>query len=355
MKRFRSNLIRAGLNAMYVAGAHRWLQPIYGGVGTIFTLHHVRPARRDAFQPNRHLEITPDFLRTTLTHLRRHDIDIVTLDEMTRRLEVRDFARRFACFTLDDGYRDNRDYALPVMREFGAPMTVFVAGDFAGGNGHPWWIALERLIAANDAIEAPVDGATTRLDTTTPDAKIACFAALHDWLRGMPDDRDMQRVASAFYAHYGIDMEAISAELCMSWPELKDFARDPLVTLGAHSMSHCNLAKVSRDDAVAEMTRSRALLETQTGQAVKHFAFPYGDRAAAGAREFALARELGFATAMTTRPGVVFAGNADHMTALPRLSLNGLYQEESYLAVLTSGAATAMANGFRRFTPAQVA
>jgi peptidoglycan/xylan/chitin deacetylase (PgdA/CDA1 family) len=45
------------------------------------------------------------------------------------------FARRFACFTFDDGYRDNRDYALPVMREFDAPLTVYVASDFAEGTG----------------------------------------------------------------------------------------------------------------------------------------------------------------------------------------------------------------------------
>ena len=66
---------------------------------------------------------------------------------MHRRLTERDFSRRFACFTFDDGYRDNRDFALPVMREFGAPLTVYVASDFAEGTGKLWWIALEKVIA----------------------------------------------------------------------------------------------------------------------------------------------------------------------------------------------------------------
>jgi hypothetical protein len=43
---------------------------------------------------------------------------------------------------------------------------------------------------------------------------------------------------------------------------------------------------------------------------------------------------------------MIFADNATAMTALPRLSLNGNYQERRYLPVLTSGAATAMWNGF---------
>ena len=111
--------------------------------------------RRDAeFQPNRHLEITPEFLRAMLAHLRARDIDIITMDEVHQRLIERNFSRRFACFTLDDGYRDNRDFALPVMREFDAPFTVYVASDFAEGIGRLWWIALEMVIAKASSIEA---------------------------------------------------------------------------------------------------------------------------------------------------------------------------------------------------------
>jgi peptidoglycan/xylan/chitin deacetylase (PgdA/CDA1 family) len=146
MKQFRNSVIRAGLGALYFSGAHVLLRPIFSGVGAILTLHHVRPRRAAAFEPNHHLEVTPEFLRATLSHLRSHDIDIVTLDEMHQRLIEKNFARRFACFTFDDGYRDNRDFALPVMREFDAPFTVFVASDFAEGSGRLWWVALEKVV-----------------------------------------------------------------------------------------------------------------------------------------------------------------------------------------------------------------
>ena len=117
MKQLRSQVIRAGLEALYLTGAHRLLRPMFAGVGSIYMLHHVRPSRDAAFQPNSHLEITPDFLRAILGHLRSHGIDIITMDECSRRLSERDFAGPFACFSFDDGYRDNRDFALPVMRE----------------------------------------------------------------------------------------------------------------------------------------------------------------------------------------------------------------------------------------------
>src|SRR5436305_8305714 len=182
MKQFRNNVIRAGLEALYFTGAHHLLRPVFAGVGGIFMLHHVRPRRDRAFQPNHHLEITPDFLRATLAHLRASGIEIVTVDEMHQRLMQRDFSRRFACFTFDDGYRDNRDFALPVMREFDAPFTVYVASDFARGSGRLWWVALEMVIARTDSIELEVGGTALRLDASTEDARQAAFDRLHHWI-----------------------------------------------------------------------------------------------------------------------------------------------------------------------------
>ena len=352
MKQFRNNVIRAGLGVLYATGAHHLLRPIFAGVGAIFMLHHVRPPRDVAFQPNRHLEVAPEFLRATLSHLRAREVDIISMDEVHQRLIERNFSRRFACFTLDDGYRDNRDFALPVMQEFDAPHTVYVASDFAEGTGRLWWIALERLIAKASSIDVPIGGVATRFDTGTPATKQATFDRLHDWLRMLPGEHDVLREVSSLCARYDVDETAICRELCMSWDELKPFAKDPLVTIGAHTITHCNLARQKEEIASFELSTGRARIEDALQRPVIHLAYPYGDRIAAGPREFALAQAAGFKTAVTTRPGMIFAESAGHLTALQRVSLNGNYQDARILPVLTSGAATAMWNGFRRIDAA---
>lgn len=348
MKQLRNNVIKAGFDALYFTGAHHVLRPLLAGVGTLFMLHHVRPARDDLFQPNRHLEITPDFLRAVLAHVRALDIDIVSLDEAHRRLTEHDFTRRFACFTFDDGYRDNRDHALPVMREANAPLTVYVTSDFADGRGRLWWVALEKLVAATDMIDVEIDGAPVRFEMRDADSKQIAFTRLHDWLRGLPSDMQVQHEVSKLCAKYNVDDAAIARDLCMNWDELKSFAQDALVTIGAHTISHCNLARETQAEAAREMRVSRQRIEEHLQKPALHFAYPYGDKSAAASREFALARDLGFKTAVTTRPGMIFAENAEHLTALPRISLNGNYQSTRFLSVLTSGAATAMWNGFRK-------
>ncbi|WP_407178121.1 polysaccharide deacetylase family protein [Bradyrhizobium sp. STM 3562] len=347
MKQFRNSMIRAGLGALYFSGMHHLLRPIYSGVGAIFMLHHVRPPRESEFAPNRHLEVAPEFLRAMLAHLHSRAVEIIPIDEAHERLACRNFSHRFACFSFDDGYRDNRDFALPVMREFNAPFTIYVTSDFAEGCGRLWWIALEMVLAKASSVEVTIEGMPTRFDTETAPAKQAAFDRLHDWLRSLAE-LELRREIEALCARHGVDDAAICRDLCMSWDELRQLAQDPLVTIGAHSITHCNLAKQSETVAGYELSASRARIESALARPVLHLAYPYGDKIAAGAREFALARAAGYRTAVTTRPGMIFPESADHLTALPRISLNGNYQDARILPVLTSGAATAMWNGFRR-------
>src|SRR5471030_2935257 len=97
MSNLKKSLIRAAFEALYFSGAHMLLSPLCRGVGAILMLHHVRPPRFEKFQPNRMLEIVPGFLESVIMILRDADIDLVSLDEMHRRLTEQDFRRRFAC------------------------------------------------------------------------------------------------------------------------------------------------------------------------------------------------------------------------------------------------------------------
>ena len=209
-------------------------------------------------------------------------------------------------------------------------------------------LARTRRHRRRNRIDTAIGDTVIRLDTHTVEGKQAAFTRIHDLLRGLSGDRDIAREMSGLCARYGIDETVISREVCLSWDELKPFAGDPLVTIGAHTVSHCNRAKQSDPQALDEINVSRTRIEAILQRPVVHLAYPYGDRSAAGPREFAMAKAAGFKTAVTTRPGMIFPGNAEHPTALPRISLNGNYQTTRILPVLTSGAATAMWNGFRR-------
>ena len=347
MAGLRQTLIRGGLESLYFSGAHFALKPLFGGVGVILTLHHVRPPRRDRFQPNRLLEITPRFLSRVVQLLRRSGLDLVSLDEMHRRLTEGDFSRRFACLTFDDGYRDTMQWAYPILKEAGVPFAIYVATSFPDRLGELWWRVLEAVIARYDRIGLQIDGRNCTFDCSTIPEKLALFDELYWWLRTRPTEVEMRGIMRNLAACYRVDIAAFCDELCMSWEELAALAADPLVTIGAHTVNHPMLAKLSGEAARSEMDFSRAVIEAALGVRPQHLSYPVGDPSSAGPREFAIAAHLGFKTAVTTRPGVLFPADGKRLTALPRISLNGEFQRLRYVRVLLSGSATAMWNSFR--------
>jgi peptidoglycan/xylan/chitin deacetylase (PgdA/CDA1 family) len=348
----RQKIIRGGLESLYFSGAYVALKPFAAGVGAILTLHHVRPPRRDRFQPNRLLEITPRFLTRVVKYLRRSKLDLVSLDEMHRRLNDRDFSRRFVCLTFDDGYRDTLQYAYPILKEAEVPFAVYVPTSFPDRLGELWWLVLEAAIARNDHISLHINGRNRTFDCATVAAKRALYEEIYWWLRRLPTEDELRSVIHYLAAFYQVDIAAFCDELCMSWPELAELAADPLVTIGAHTVNHQMLAKLPQKAVRSEMDLSRSIIEAGLSIRPEHLSYPVGDRTSAGPREFEIAAELGFKTAVTTRPGVLFPAHREHLTALPRISLNGEYQRLRYVRVLLSGSATAMWSGFRRLDAA---
>jgi peptidoglycan/xylan/chitin deacetylase (PgdA/CDA1 family) len=348
----RRTIIRGGLESLYFSGAHLALKPFVAGVGAILTLHHVRPPRFDRFQPNRLLEITPRFLTRVVRYLRRSRLDLVSLDEMHRRLTERDFSRRFVCLTFDDGYRDMLQWAYPILKDAEVPFAVYVPTSFPDRIGELWWLALEAVIARNEHIGLQIDGRNRTFDCATVAAKRSLYDELYWWLRARTTEAELRSIVHNLAACYHVDIAAFCDELCMGWPELAHLAADPLVTIGAHTVNHPMLAKLAQSAVRSEMDLSRSIIEAGLGIRPEHLSYPVGDRSSAGPREFEIAAELGFKTAVTTRPGVLFAKHGQHLTALPRISLNGEYQRLRYVRVLLSGSATAVWSGFRRLDAA---
>jgi peptidoglycan/xylan/chitin deacetylase (PgdA/CDA1 family) len=340
----RQTIIRGGLESLFFTGAHYALKPFVGGIGVILTFHHVRPPRTERFQPNRLLEITPRFLTRMVKLLRRSRVDVVSLDEMHRRMVEHDFKRRFVCLTFDDGYRDTLKYAYPILKEAGLPFAVYVATSFPDRLGELWWLALEAVIARNSRIGLVIDGKNRAFDCHSLAEKRALYEELYWWLRRQPTESELRDIVRNLGACYQVDIAAFCKELCMDWQEIAELAADPLVTIGAHTVKHAMLAKLPEKAVRAELDNSRSVIEAALGKRPQHLSYPFGDPASAAEREFAIAAELGFKTAVTTRPGVVTYGHMGHMTALPRISLNGEYQRLRYVRVLLSGAATAMWN-----------
>lgn len=354
MSRNNTSLIKSVLSALHLSGADRLLAPFTRGSGVVFTLHHVRPEHPAEFEPNRILKITPEFLDTVIRQVLDLGFEVVTLDGVHKRLTSGEAGRPFACFTFDDGYRDNREFAYPVFKRHNLPFAIYVATEFADGVGDLWWLVLEEAIRRAPAVAVQMDGELRRFATVTPAAKSRAHHEIYWWLRSLPEARARAVVKDLAHS-VGYDPAPLCRELAMDWDEIRELAKDPLITIGAHTKGHWALAKLSDSAARAEIRDSVKRVSQELGRPCHHFSYPYGDADSAGLREFEIAKSLGLKTAVTTRKGLLRAVHGRALTYLPRLSLNGDYQDERYVRVMLNGAPFALWDAVSRVTPGAAA
>jgi peptidoglycan/xylan/chitin deacetylase (PgdA/CDA1 family) len=321
--------------ASYYGGADRLARLASPTRGAIVMFHRVldRDPTGD-FQPNRELAVTQAVLRSIIRGLRAAGFEIIPLDAVAGRIKTSN-APPFACLTFDDGYRDNLTLALPVCAEMKAPMTVYLTTGFMDRTATIWWLDLEALVASQPTITMTLSGEERTFETSTSKEKIKAYGEIaHHFERATISERES--CLNQMAERYGIDGQANTRALTLSWDEARQLAQHPLVTIGAHTVSHPTLASLDQEQARREMAESRARIETELKRPVAHFAYPYGGQGNATEREFSLAKELGYETAVTTRFGVIQNGKEPQLHALPRVTSNS-FDDERTVRVKLSG------------------
>lgn len=334
------------LGGAHYSGTARLAGRFLSGSGVILMLHRVNRREPLPLRLNDHLSVRPEFLDALIARMLGDDYVFVPMDEVVERLQTGDGSKKFAAITLDDAYLDNLTDALPVFERHNTPFTVYVAPGLTQGDVVPWWEAIEELVAARPSVELPGEGGgSIELDCSTIAAKRASgHSLLKHFTTAVAEDAQQDLLK-----RIGADAIARSAgRRFMDWGELRWLSRHRLATLGAHTVNHYNLKRLPPQEALRQMQMSAQILREETGSKAVHFAYPYGYPAAAGEREARLAAQAGFASAVTTRHGMIWPAHGAHLHALPRLSLNGRYQNVEQVFAMLSGLTAVMANRGRR-------
>lgn len=196
--------------------------------------------------------------------------------------------------TLDDGYRDNLTEALPILEGHEVPVLIFVTTGFIGGETEPAETTVARLVEAAEVLHTP---GGRELSCAGPVEKRRVYETLRLQLKKGGVSKRNRLLAELRQCNHGA--AAKHAETFLSWDEVCELDRHPLVTIGAHTLTHPLLTRASWREAEHELRESRELLEAHLGHPVLAFAYPYGGHNLWVRR---LVARAGFRLAFTTEP-----------------------------------------------------
>jgi len=291
------------------------------GLGTIFMMHRVDTIDKQGLSNVENLKLSPEYLENVIAKLTQMDYDFIALEEVEERLRKKS-NRKFVVFTLDDGYKDNYTIAYPIFKKYNIPFTVYVTSSFPNRTASLWWYSISELILKEEVIST-VDN--EKIDTKSMEEKEEAFRLLKKKILTF-DIKNIEEKISNYLPMYSFNFREKCEELCMSWEELKVMVKDPLVTIGGHTINHPALNKLSEEDVLKEVITNKIELEEKLLVSVKLFSYPFGGEDTVGLREFNLLDKLNFKNSTTTRTGNIFPIHKDYLSSLPRIALTENYE-----------------------------
>ena len=276
---------------------------------TILMYHRVLN-KYDPYREDDVLQPVFDAQMQMLSHFYR----VMTLpDAVTAQAEGR-LPYRAVVITFDDGYADNFDVALPILRKYGIAATFFIATGFLNG-GRMWNDTIIDAVAQTNEKKLDLSGIDLgSYDCNGIDNKKSTIEILIRKLKYLPIEERLRQCARLLQA----TRTTLSNDLMMKSDQVRTMA-DAGMEIGGHTVNHPILSQIGDEIAANEIADGKAELEDMTQKEVASFAYPNGRPGQDFQNKHAImVEQAGFKAAVTTERGMAYVDQ--HRFRLPRFT-----------------------------------
>jgi len=176
--------------------------------------------------------------------------------------------------TFDDGYKDNFTYALPILRKYKIPATIFLTTGYIGKNELFWWDAAAYSIKTSKRkeLEMDINNSSYRFALDSNEKRRESIRKLCLILKSLSNDKKNEVLQQLFLLS---DVRAPQSEISMGWDDVKEMCREG-IEFGSHTVTHPILTKISERDIIFELEESKKIIEGTIDKEVIAFAYPNG-------------------------------------------------------------------------------
>lgn len=250
--------------------------------------------------------VKPETFEMQVRYLKER-FDIVPLGSVSESDSPEGYSKPRCAITFDDGWRDFRTHAFPVLKDAGVPATVFLPTEYIGSERRFWTDRLAFLFRTRNEIPGNTGPPGERRDTI--EERIGQMASgghsgLESAIGMLKEYREeyIEAILQELEFRWGILQPSPNGPSFLSWEETRELRRSGLIAFGSHSVTHRILTTITDADVEEELRRSlkRIVDEGLTEVGSVPFCYPNGGFDGRIAR---MAREAGYRLAVTTERG----------------------------------------------------
>ncbi len=247
--------------------------------------------------------VEPETLKLHLEVLREFFTLLPLSEWVERRASGKPLPDRSCAITFDDGWRDNFEYAFPLLERAQVPATLFAVSDMIGGNEAFWPNRIQRLLQLPAEARSGIRWLQELLPQGHADAELSAQAIYS--LKRYSDPQLLEMIGEA-EERLGLEPEGEAS--LMDQAQLRAISDNPLFEIGSHTRRHIRLREdLDRKVLADEVALSKTRLEEMLDKPVELFCYPNGDYCDAAVETVS----QHYKAAVTTRSGINRASSAD--------------------------------------------
>ncbi len=198
---------------------------------------------------------------------------IISIDQAVTQIKNNDIKTDSVVLTFDDGFRDNFTQLYPLLKKHNIPATYYVNASVLSTKNSLWFQSIINYFYAVSESSVYVAVSDTTYDLSTAQKR---YESAFHFMRHLQANYKPQEFHSIIETMAGDLRFPNEEDIHMTWDDLKVLAKDPLITIGAHSYNHYPLGFCDEKLSSYEIEQSITELETNLGLKITHFSYPRG-------------------------------------------------------------------------------
>jgi peptidoglycan/xylan/chitin deacetylase (PgdA/CDA1 family) len=244
---------------------------------------------------------------------------VVKLEDYILNDQFKGKGKKLATILFDDGYKDNIEYAVPILDAYKCPASFYVVTDCIDKNIPTWTYIVDHLFQNTDAKELVLDigfvtTAFRRNEFNNGLEKINFASKLKPWMKGLSNEERRQVLVHLQTTFADVTMPA---NKMMNWSDLRQM-QTAGYTIGSHSLSHPLLASIKDENELyAEIEGSGKKIASELGKFPLTISYPIGSY---DGRVIAYSKKAGYKIGLAVKQRF-YNTVKDDLFAIPRVEL----------------------------------
>src|SRR5262249_23475136 len=175
-----------------------------------------------------------DVFEAQIDYVSKH-YRIVSLNELAEGVRHSSESQQAVAITFDDGYRDLYWQALPILRKYRIPATVYLTVEAIESGEVSWYdrIFLALQVVSPGLLKLPAEW-PSRLDLSSPGARLGAGLQIVQYLRGLPDQ---QRREACKYLEQQVPLpESELVDRMLTWDQVREMQSEG-IDFGSHTLT----------------------------------------------------------------------------------------------------------------------